>query len=56
MYVVKNKWHGDLFTNRENLTAKLHYYHNKRLQIKESQVPYQPIVEPLPQYQIGLVL
>ena len=23
---------------------------------KESQVPYQPIVEPLPQYQIGLVL
>ena len=24
--------------------------------IKESQVPYQPIVEPLPQYPIGLVL
>ena len=23
---------------------------------KESQVPYQPIVEPLPQYPIGLVL
>ena len=23
---------------------------------KESQVPYQPIVEPLPQYLIGLVL
>ena len=35
---------------------KLHYYHNKQLQVKESQVPYQPIVEPLPQYPIGLVL
>ena len=35
---------------------KLHYYQNKRLQIKESQVPYQPTVEPLPQYPIGLVL
>ena len=40
---------------------KLHYYHNKRLQVKESQVPesqvpYQPIVELLPQYPIGLVL
>ena len=35
---------------------KLHYYHNKRLQVKESQVPYQTTVEPLPQYPIGLVL
>ena len=35
---------------------KLHYYHNKQLQVKESQVPYQPTVEPLPQYPIGLVL
>ena len=54
--------------NGENLTAKtlpgdfrsplskLHYYHNKRLQVRESQVPYQPTVEPLPQYPIGLVL
>ena len=25
----------------------LHYYYNKRLQVKESQVPYQPTVEPL---------
>ena len=53
--------------NKENLTAKtplgdfrspllkLHYYHNKRLQVKESQVSYQPTVEPLPQYPIGLV-
>ena len=35
---------------------KLHYYHNKWLQVKESQVSYQPTVEPLPQYPIGLVL
>ena len=26
------------------------------LQVKESQVPYQPTVEPFPQYPIGLVL
>ena len=32
---------------------KLHYYHNKRLQVKESQVPYQPTIETLPQYPIG---
>ena len=65
---MKNKWHDDLFTNGENLTAKtppgdfqvttpkLHYYHNKRLQVKESQVPYQPIVKSLPQYPIRLIL
>ena len=35
---------------------KLHYYHHKRLQVKESQIPYQPTVEPLPQYPIRLVL
>ena len=35
---------------------KLHYYHNKQLQVKESQIPYQPTFEPLPQYPIGLVL
>ena len=46
--------------NGENLMAKipqmifrlpllkLHYYHNKRLQVKKSQVPYQPTVEFLP--------
>ena len=28
-------------------TPELHYYHNKQLQVKESQVPYQPTVEPL---------
>ena len=54
--------------NGKNLTAKippgdfrsplpkLYYYHNKQLQVKESQVPYQPTVEPLPQYPIGLIL
>ena len=31
-----------------SLLPKLHYYHNKRLQVKESQIHYQPIVEPLP--------
>ena len=46
--------------NGENLMAKipsmifrspllkLHYYYNKRLQVNESQVPYQPTVELLP--------
>ena len=38
------------------ITPELYYYHKKRLQVKESQVSYQPTVEPLPQYPIGLVL
>ena len=38
------------------ITPELYYYHNKRLQVKESQVSYQLTVEPLPQYPIGLVL
>ena len=38
------------------ITPELYYYHNKRLQVEESQVPYQPTVEPLLQYPIGLVL
>ena len=32
---------------------KLYYYHNKRLQVKESQVSYQPTVEPLLQYPLN---
>ena len=48
-YAAENKWHGDLFTNGENLTTKtplgdfqvttpeIPYYQNKRLQVKESQ-------------------
>ena len=48
----KINWHSDLFTNGENLYDKnphqvilrsslprIHYYHNKRLQVKESQYP-----------------
>ena len=48
-YAVENKWYGDLFTNGEKPTwqkphrvifrsplPKFHYYHNKRLQVKES--------------------
>ena len=38
------------------LLPQLHDYHDKWLQVKESQVPYQPTVELLPQYPIGLVL
>ena len=49
-YVVENKWLGDLFTNGEKPTRKkphwvifrsplpkFHYYHNKLLQVNESQ-------------------
>ena len=65
---VENKWHGDLFTNGENLTAKTPpgdfqvttpktpLLSQQAVTSKESQVPYQPTVEPLPQYPIGLVL
>ena len=35
---------------------KLHYYHNKQLQVKESQAPYESTAEPLPQYPIGLFI
>ena len=66
--VVENKWHGDLFTNGENLTAKTPsgdfqvttpetpLLSQQAVTSKESQVPYQPTVEPLPQYPIRLVL
>ena len=65
---VENKWHGDLFTNGENLTAKTPsgdfqvttpetlLLSQQAVTSKESQVPYQLTVEPLPQYLIGLVL
>ena len=49
-YAAENKWYGDFFTNGEKPTQqkphrvifrsplpKFHYYHNKWLQIKESQ-------------------
>ena len=36
---------------------RIHYYHYKQLQVKKSHsILYQPTVEPLPQYPIGLVL
>ena len=35
---------------------RIHYYHNKWLQVKKLSILYQFIVEPLPQYQIRLVL
>ena len=65
---MKNKWHSDLFVNEENLTVKTSpsdfqvtnpetpLLSQQAIQVKESQVPYQPTVEPLPQYPIGLVL
>ena len=57
-----------MFTNGENLTAKTllgdfevttletPLLSQQAITSKESQVPYQPTVEPLPQYPIGLVL
>ena len=65
---MENKWHGDFFTNGENLMAKTPpgdfqvttlettLLSQQAVTSKESQVPYQPTVEPLPQYLIGLVL
>ena len=65
---MENKRHGDLFTNGENLTTKTPLgdfqvtapktplLSQQAVTSKESQVPYQPAVEPLPQYPIGLVL
>ena len=67
-YVAENKWHGDLFTNGENLTTKTPpgdfqittsetpLLSQKTVTSKGIQVPYQPTVEPIPQYPIGLVL
>ena len=58
----------DLFTNGKNLMAKTPsgdfqvttletpLLSQQMITSKESQVPYQPTVEPLPQYPIGLVL
>ena len=67
-YAMENKWHGDLFTNEENLTTKTPpgdfqvttpespLLSQQAVTSKESQVPYQSTVEPLPQYPIRLVL
>ena len=65
---MENKRHGDLFTNGENLTAKTPpgdfqvttpetpLLSQQAVISKGIQVPYQPTVEPLSQYPIGLVL
>ena len=57
-----------MFTNGENLTAKTPpddfqvttpetpLLSQQTVTSKEIQVPYQPTIEPLPQYPIGLVL
>ena len=67
-YAMENKRHGDLFTNGENLTAKTPpgdfqvttpetpLLSQQAVTSKGIQVPYQPTVEPLPQYPIGLVM
>ena len=65
---MENKWHSDLFTNEENLTVKTPpgdfqvttpetpLLSQQAVTSKESQVPYQPTIEPLSQYPIGVVL
>ena len=67
-YAAENKWHGDLFMNGENpngknptgwfqvTTPETPLLSNQAVTNKESQVPYQPTVETLPQYPIGLDL
>ena len=67
-YAAENKWHSDLFTNGENLmaktplgdfqatTPKTPLLSQQAITSKESQVPYQPTIEPLPQYPIRLVI
>ena len=67
----KINWHSDLFTNGKNLHdkephrvilrssfPKIHYYHNKRLQVKESQylIPtYSWILIPIPNWTCSVV-
>ena len=67
----KLNWHGDLFTNGENLYGKnptgvilrsslpiIHYYQNKRLQVKKSQylIPtYSWTLTPIPNWTCSVV-
>ena len=67
-YAAENKYHGDLFTNGENLKAKTPpgdfqvttpetpLLSQQAVTSERISVPYQPTVEPLPQYPIALVL
>ena len=68
----KINWHGDLFMNGENLQVKkphrvilrsplqrIHYYHNKRLQVKEFQylIPtYSWTLTPIPNWTCFVVI
>ena len=66
----KINWHGDLFTNGENLwqkphrvilrspLSKIHYYQNKRLQVKESKyliLTYSWTLTPIPNWTCSVV-
>ena len=66
----KINWHGDLFTNGENLRQKphrvilrsplwrIHYYQNKRLQVKESKyliLTYSWTLTPIPNWTCSVV-
>ena len=65
---MENKRHGDLFMNGKKLTAKTPtgdfqvttpetpLLSQQAVTSKGIQVPYQPTIEPLLQYPIGLVL
>ena len=65
---MENKRHGDLFTNGENLmtktppgdfqvtTPETPILSQQAVTSKGIPVPYQPTIEPLSQYPIGLVL
>ena len=66
----KINWHGDLFTNGENLRLKphwvilrsplsrIHYYQNKQLQVKESKyliLTYSWTLTPIPNWTCSIV-
>ena len=44
------------WVNLRSSLPRIHYYQNKRLQVKESQYLIPTTVEPLPQYTIELVM
>ena len=62
---MENKWHGDLFTNGEKPNGKnptgfrlplpkLHYYHNKRLQVRNPKYLTNLQLNPYPNIQSDL--
>ena len=68
-YAMENKRHDDLFTNgekptRQKSTGRFSSHHSRNSTIiitsgykkRNLNTLYQPTVEPLPQYPIGLVL